>query len=179
MVAAAHPGNGEIPGITRHLRAGEGRAGGGIINAVMRSGTNQFHASAWEFLRNTDLNAVGFFKPATGKPALHRNQFGTAISGPFIKNKLFFFGDYEGYRQTQGYVNFYSVPSTSDRQGILPVPVVNPLTGTVYPANTAISVTQINPFAAAALAGLPAPANTTRANNLLATIPLRDYIDKF
>ena len=165
--------------ITSNFSAEYGRAGGGIINAVMRSGTNQFHASAWEFLRNTDLNAVGFFKPATGKPSLHRNQFGTTIGGSFIKNKLFFFGDYEGYRQTQGYVNYYSVPSTSDRQGILPVPVVNPLTGTVYPAGTVIPVAQINPFAAAALAGLPAPANSTRANNILATIPLRDFADKY
>src|SRR5215467_8263997 len=165
--------------ITSNFSAEYGRAGGGIINAVLRSGTNQFHASLWEFLRNTDLNAVGFFKPATGKPALHRNQFGVTVGGPLIKNKLFFFGDYEGYRQTQGYVNFYSVPSTSDRQGILPVSVVNPLTGTVYPDGIAIPVSQINPFAAAALAGLPAAVNSTRANNLLATIPLRDYSDKY
>jgi hypothetical protein len=165
--------------ITSNFSAEYGRAGGGIINAVMRSGTNQFHASVWEFLRNTKLNAVGFFKPAAGKPVLHRNQFGTTISGPFIKNKLFFFADYEGYRQTQGYVNSYSVPSTNDRQGILPVSVVNPLTGIVYPAGTAIPVAQINPFAAAALAGLPAPANSTRANNIVATIPLRDYNDKY
>ena len=124
--------------ITSNFSAEYGRAGGAIINAVLRSGTNQFHVTLWEFLRNTDLNAVGFFKPATGKPSLHRNQFGLTVGGPIIKNKLFFFGDYEGYRQTQGYVSYYSVPSTSDRQGILPVPVVNPLTGQVYPANTPI-----------------------------------------
>jgi hypothetical protein len=165
--------------ITSNFSAEYGRAGGGIINAVMRSGTNQLHVSLWEFLRNTKLNAVGFFKPATGKPSLHRNQFGTTIGGPLIKNKLFFFADYEGFRQTQGYVNYYSVPSTNDRQGILPVTVVNPLTGVVYPAGTAIPVSQINPFAAAALAGLPTPFNATRANNLLAIIPLRDYNDKY
>ena len=165
--------------ITSNFSAEYGRAGGGIINAVMRSGTNQFHLSLWEFLRNTDLNAVGFFKPATGKPTLHRNQFGAAIGGPFIKNKLFFFADYEGYRQTQGYVNYYSVPSINDRQGILPVTVVNPLTGVVYPAGTQIPVSQINPFAAGALAGLPAAVNSGRANNLLATIPLRDFNDKY
>src|SRR5215469_14928977 len=169
----------ELRVITSNFSAEYGRAGGGIINAVMRSGTNEFHASLWEFLRNTDLNAVGFFKPATGKPSLHRNQFGTTIGGPMIKNKLFFFADYEGFRQTQGYVNFYSVPSVNDRQGILPVAVVNPLTGTVYPAGTRIPVAQINPFANAALTGLPVPANSTRANNILATIPLRDYNDKY
>ncbi|HUA59066.1 MAG TPA: carboxypeptidase regulatory-like domain-containing protein [Verrucomicrobiae bacterium] len=165
--------------ITSNFSAEYGRAGGGIINAVMRSGTNDLHVSVWEFLRNTDLNAIGFFKPATGKPTLHRNQFGTAIGGPFIKNKLFFFTDYEGYRQTQGYVNFYSVPSTNDRLGILPVTVVNPLNGNVYAAGTKIPLAQINPFANAALTDLPAPFNSTRANNLLATIPLRDYNDKY
>ena len=165
--------------ITSNFSAEYGRAGGGIINAVMQSGTNQFHASLWEFLRNTDLNAVGFFKPATGKPTLNRNQFGATIGGPIIKNKLFFFGDYEGYRQTQGYVNSYSVPSVNDRQGILPVTVVNPLTGTVYPAGTTIPISQINPFAAAALAGLPAAATLTRTNNIVAIIPLRDYSDKY
>lgn len=165
--------------ITSNYSAEYGRAGGGIINAVMRSGTNQFHASLWEFLRNTDLNAVGFFKPATGKPSLHRNQFGTAFGGAFIKNKLFFFADYEGFRQTQGYVSYYSVPSTNDRQGILPVAVANPLTGVVYPAGTRIPVSQINPFAAAALAGLPTAVNAGRSNNLLATIPLRDFNDKY
>lgn len=165
--------------ITSNFSAEYGRAGGGIINAVLRSGTNQFHGSLWEFLRNTDLNAIGFFKPATGKPSLHRNQFGLTVGGPFIKDKLFFFADYEGYRQTQGYVNYYSVPSVNDRKGILPVTVVNPLTGTVYAAGTTVPVGQINPFAAAALAGLPGAVNASRANNLLATIPLRDYNDKY
>ena len=165
--------------ITSNFSAEYGRAGGGIINAVLRSGTNQLHGSVWEFLRNTDLNAIGFFKPATGKPTLHRNQFGVTVGGPIIKDKLFFFADYEGFRQTQGYVNYYSVPSTNDRLGILPVTVVNPLTGTVYQAGTPIPVGQINPFAAAALAGLPAAINSSRANNLLATIPLRDYNDKY
>src|SRR5262249_13245533 len=66
-----------------------------------------------------------------------------------------------------------------DRQGVLPVTVVNPLTGTVYPANTPIPVNQINPFAAAALAGIAAPINGSRANNLEETIPNKDYADKY
>lgn len=179
VVQASPDAIAEFRVITSNFSAEYGRAGGGIINAVMRSGTNQIHLSLWEFLRNTNLNAVGFFRPATGKPSLHRNQFGAAIGGPIIKNRLFFFGDYEGYRQTQGYVNYYSVPSVNDRQGILPVAVVNPLTGNLYPAGTKIPVSQINPFAAAALAGLPAAANATRSNNILATIPLRDFADKY
>ena len=120
-------------------------------------------AHAYEFLRNTDLNAIGYVfgaRPATfQKPTLHRNQFGVTIGGPLIKDKLFFFGDYEGFRQRQGYLNFYSVPNANDRTGILPVTVVNPLTGAIYPANTQIPLSQLNPFAAAALAGI-APTNS-------------------
>ena len=76
-----------------------GRSGGAVINATYRSGTNGFHGSAWEFHRNTVLNAVGFFKPVGGKPPLIRNQFGFTFGGPIIKDRTFFFGDYEGFRQ--------------------------------------------------------------------------------
>jgi hypothetical protein len=169
--------------ITSNFSAEYGRVGGAVVNAVLRSGTNQFHATAYEFLRNTDLNAIGYIfgqRPSTFvKPTLHRNQFGATIGGPIVKDKLFFFGDYEGYRQVQGYLNFYSVPSTSDRAGILPVTVLNPLNGVVYLANKPIPVAQINPFAAAALAGLAAPINGNRSNNLEETIPLKDYSDKY
>jgi Carboxypeptidase regulatory-like domain/TonB-dependent Receptor Plug Domain/TonB dependent receptor len=169
--------------ITSDFSAEYGRVGGGVVNAALRSGTNQFHGTAYEFFRNTDLNAIGYVfgqrPPTFVKPTLHRNQFGVTIGGPIIKDKLFFFADYEGYRQKQGYLNFYSVPSTNDRAGILPVTVVNPLTGVVYPANTVIPVAQINPFAGAALAGLASPINGSRSNNLEETIPLKDYSDKY
>jgi Carboxypeptidase regulatory-like domain/TonB dependent receptor/TonB-dependent Receptor Plug Domain len=179
VVQASPDAIAEFRVITSNFSAEYGRSGGAVINAVLKSGTNQFHMSAWEFLRNTDLNAVGFFRAATGKPTFHRNQFGATIGGALIKDKLFFFGDYEGYRQTQGVVSAYSVPSINDRAGILPVAVVNPLTGIVYPAGTAIPVAQINPFAAAALAGLPAATNASRANNLVYILPIRDFSDKY
>ena len=103
----------EFKVITSNFSAEYGRVGGGVINAALRSGTNQFHGTAYEFLRNTDLNAAGFtFSPAVfQKPTLQRNQFGATIGGPIIKNKLFFFGDYEGFRQLQRYLNFDSIPS--------------------------------------------------------------------
>ncbi len=177
----------EFSVITANFSAEYGRVGGGIVNAALRSGTNQFHGTVYEFLRNTDLNAIGYIfgaRPATfAKPTLHRNQFGATIGGPIIKDKLFFFADYEGYRQKQGYLNFYSVPSLNDRAGILPVTVVNPLTQAVYPANTQIPLSQITPYALAALQGLAAPnfgnPATNRANNLEETIPLKDYTDKY
>ena len=74
-----------------------GRSGGAVINAAYRSGTNQFHGNLWEYHRNAVLNAVGFFKPAGGvKPPLIRNQFGFTFGGPIIKDRTFFFLDYEG-----------------------------------------------------------------------------------
>jgi Carboxypeptidase regulatory-like domain/TonB-dependent Receptor Plug Domain len=171
----------EFKVITSNYSAEYGRVGGAVISAVMKSGSNDFHGSVYEFVRNTALNATGFlFSPAVFvKPTLQRNQFGGTIGGPIVKNKLFFFGDYEGIRQLQRYLNFDSIPSATDRAGILPVPVVNPLTGVVYPANTQIPVAQLNPFAAAALAGLPPTNGPGRSNNDEALLLIRDYGDKF
>jgi hypothetical protein len=171
----------EFKVITSNFSAEYGRVGGGVVNAALRSGTNAFHGTAYEFLRNTDLNAVGFtFSPTIfQKPTLQRNQFGFTIGGPFIKNKLFFFADYEGFRQLQRYLNSDSIPDASDRAGILPVAVTNPLTGATYAANTQIPISQISPFAAAVLNDLPAPNGPGRANNYLALLLVRDYSDKY
>ena len=78
-----------------------GRVAGGIFSAVTRSGTNEFHGSAYEFFRNNVLNARNFFNPGA-LPAFHRNQFGGAVGGPVLKNKFFFYANYEGLRQQQG-----------------------------------------------------------------------------
>ena len=171
----------EFKVITSNYSAEYGRVGGAVVNAVMKSGTNDFHGSAYEYLRNTDLNATGFlFSPAVFvKPTLQRNQFGTTIGGPFVKNKLFFFADYEGFRQLQRYLNFDSIPSMTDRQGILPVTVANPLTGAVYPANTQIPIAQLNPFAATVLSQLPPTNGPGRSNNDEALLLIRDYGDKY
>jgi hypothetical protein len=171
----------EFKVITSNFSAEYGRVGGAVVNAVMRSGTNQFHGTAYEFMRNTDLNATGylFTNAAFIKPTLQRNQFGLTIGGPLIKNKLFFFADYEGYRQLQRYLNFDSLPDATDRQGVLPVAVVNPLTGSVYPANTAIPASAFNPLAAAMLNELPPLNGAGRSNNYEALLLIRDYSDKF
>ena len=171
----------EFKVITSNFSAEYGRVGGGIVNAALRSGTNQFHGTAYEFLRNTDLNAIGYqfgLRPSTfQKPTMNRNQFGVTIGGPLVKDKLFFFADYEGYRQKQGYINLITLPDAAERQGILPAAVVNPLTGAAYPAGTQVPMSA---FAAAALGGL-AQATTPGlvGNNLEETIPLKDYSDKY
>ncbi len=182
VVQASPDAIAEFKVIVNNFSAEYGRVGGAVVNAAMKSGTNEIHGTAYEFLRNTDLNAVGFqFNPAVFlKPTLQRNQFGTTIGGPAVKNRLFWFTDYEGYRQLQNYLNFDSIPTMTDRVGNLPVTVVDPLTGTVYPAHTQIPIAQLNPFAAAALGNLP-PINNgaSRSNNDEALLLIRDYSDKF
>lgn len=83
--------------------AESGRAGGGVINVITKSGTNQFHGAVFEFLRNDKLNTFPFLFGATlKKPILRQNQFGGAVGGPILKDKAFFFADYEGFRIVNG-----------------------------------------------------------------------------
>src|SRR5687767_8647549 len=118
---------------TNNFSAEFGRTGGAGVNASMRSGTNQFRGSVWECNRNDALNAVGFFKPSSGvKPKLNRNQFGFVFGGPIVRNRTFFFADYEGFRQISRTVTFATIPTLAQRQGILGRPIVNPLTGEIY-----------------------------------------------
>lgn len=108
----------EFSVLTSNFSAQYGRGSGGVINAVTRAGTNGFHGDVYEFLRNNALDARNFFDPAQ-KPPLKRNQFGASAGGPIQKDKTFFFGDYEGFRQNQGFTTLDIVPSANARQGIL------------------------------------------------------------
>ncbi len=151
---------------TDNFSAEYGRAGGAVINASIRSGTNQFHGSAWEFLRNTKLNAVGFFRPSTGvKPVLVQNQFGGTFGGPVRKDKLFFFVHYEGFRNVARGLQFASMPSLEQREGRLGIALRNPLTGEEYPGN-AIPQSAITPFARKVLGDLPTPTRPTNLGQL-------------
>ncbi|PYY20278.1 MAG: hypothetical protein DMG60_00775 [Acidobacteria bacterium] len=94
-----------------------GRSSGGIVNAITRSGTNSLHGSAYEFLRNSALDARNYFD--TQKPAFRRNQFGGSVGGPIRRDKTFFFGDFEGIRQTLGTTQISNVPSAAARAGNL------------------------------------------------------------
>ncbi len=97
-----------------------GRTAGGVINIITKSGTNNFHGSAYEFFRNDVLNAYPFqFGAHNPKPKLRQNQFGGSIGGPIIHDKLFFFGDYEGLRQIQGSAPTLSQVPTQDQYNAL------------------------------------------------------------
>jgi hypothetical protein len=95
-----------------------GRSGGAVINATIKSGTNQFHGSAFEFLRNSALDARGFFEdPTQPKAPFKRNEFGGVFGGPLKKDKTFFFGDYQGTRLRSGLNFVSSVPLPEQRFG--------------------------------------------------------------
>ena len=134
---------------TANYSAEFGRAAGGIVQVELRSGTNRLHGSVFEFVRNDKLDANGFFNnqvpPNAGeagapKSELRRNQFGFTLGGPIRKDKLFFFGDYQGSRQVESDSEIFSVPTLAERQGnfsqtLAPgTPIYqNALLGTVYP----------------------------------------------
>lgn len=109
-----------------------GRSAGAVINAVIKSGTNELHGSAYEFHRNRSLDASNFFSNKSGadKPFRLRNQFGATFGGPIIRNKTFFFGDYEGLRDRAGTVRFSSVPQAAWTQGRFSLPINNPFSTT-------------------------------------------------
>lgn len=102
--------------ITNSFDAEYGKFSGAIMNAITKSGTNGFHGTAFEFLRNDKLDARGFFDPEKG--VFRRNQFGYAVGGPAIKNKVFWFTDYQGTRQARGISSgLVELPSAEQRQG--------------------------------------------------------------
>ncbi len=141
-----------------------GRSGGAVMNVATKSGTNAFHGAVWEFLQNEKLNATGFFKPTLNqKPVNKRNQFGAAVGGPIIKDRTFFFADYEGSRWSIAPFSLTSLPSTDMRRGVLPLDVRAPYAftddtgrtiaaGTVFPAGSVIPMTR---FARRVLSELP------------------------
>src|ERR1700676_435142 len=108
----------EFSVLTSNYSTEYGRTSGGVVNAITKSGTNEFHGDAYEFLRNSALDARNYFDGAT-IPPFRRNQFGGAIGGPIWKDHTFFFADYEGLRQNLGLSTPVNVFSQAARNGIL------------------------------------------------------------
>lgn len=103
---------------TSNYSAEFGRSGGGAVNATTKSGTNQFHGSAWEFLRNEALDAAQYgFGTAQPKAPHKQNQFGATLGGPIVKEKVFFFGDYEGTRIHSATTDITTVPTQKETIG--------------------------------------------------------------
>ena len=166
----------EFKVVTNNESAEYGRAAGATINVAYKSGGNSLHGSAWEFNRNTALNATGFFVPPSGqKPSLDRNQYGAVAGGPIVKNRAFFFADFEGFRQDREQAAFSTIATAAERAGIFPVAVRDPRTGAVYAAGTPIPMT---PFARQVLNGLPAPTNGGASNNYVTQQAFTNHTDK-
>ena len=122
----------EFSVLTSNYSAEYGKTSGGVVNAITRSGTNSFHGSAYEFLRNSVFDARNYFEdPTLPKAPFKRNQFGGEVGGPIIQNKAFFFADYEGIRQAKSIPNFDVVPSSEIRQTVTNPQILNYLA--LYP----------------------------------------------
>ena len=111
----------EVRVLTQTFDAEYGRNGGGVIEAVTKSGSNQFHGSLWEFHRDASLDARNYFDLANRPiPAFVRNQFGAGIGGPLVHDRTFFFANYEGFREVQASTAIATVPDALAHQGLLP-----------------------------------------------------------
>ena len=112
----------EFKVVTNAYDAEYGRHTGGVISAVTKSGTNQFHGSVFEFLRNDNLDAAKWEDNAFGggeKPEFIRNQFGVAVGGPIVPDRTFFFGSFEGLRANRGETSVFNVPGIAAQQGLI------------------------------------------------------------
>src|ERR1700742_1545987 len=125
--------------ITNNFDAEYGNYSGGQVNVVTKSGTNQYHGTVFDFLRNTDLDARNYYSPTRG--VFIQNQFGGTAGGPIRKNKMFRFVDYQGTRQILGATQSYPVPSGANRTGDFS-DSEGSLTGTVVGAGWANTLSQ-------------------------------------
>lgn len=158
-----------------------GRTGGGVVQMTTKSGTNDFHGSAYEFFRNDALNSRTFF--ATTDPVLRYNLFGVSASGPIKRNKTLFFFNYEGRRQIDSPTVVQNVPTDAERRGDFSA-TKTPITdfrGTPFPGNR-IPVTQLDPIGAKLAAYYPSPnvpgAQSGKAN-FVANDPTNTLVDAY
>ncbi len=143
--------------LTGNMSANYGNAIGGVVNVVTRSGANKIHGDAFEFIRNNVFDAADYFSPIVNP--LHQNQFGGSLGGPILKDRLFYFGSYQGTRfstQNNGQIAF--VPNAAERSGdfsdLLPgTQLVDPNTGANYPNNQV----PVSPIATYVLNQIPLP----------------------
>jgi Carboxypeptidase regulatory-like domain len=156
-----------------------GGKSGGVINVITKSGTNNFHGSVYEFVRNNVFDARNFFDPAgQPTPPFRENQFGGAVGGPVVKDKTFFFVNYDGQRIRKSLDHVFSVPTAAERAGGFgSVPIKDPRTGELFPGG--VLHAPLDPAAAALLAKVPVPNRPGTANNLLAVEQQASNTDQY
>ncbi|MPY86757.1 MAG: hypothetical protein GEU99_02435 [Luteitalea sp.] len=166
-----------------------GRAMGGVVNVTTKSGTNDLHGTLFEFLRNEKLDAKNFFDPADEpKPPFKRNQFGFSVGGPILKDKTFFFGDYEWTRIRESATVTSTIPTAPMRRGdfselgepIFDPETFDPATGTRQPfRGNVIPPERIDPLAQQLIDLYPDPRASALANNFTFASPDREDIDRW
>ena len=173
----------EFAVLTSTYGASFGRNAAGQVNVVTHSGTNSFHGTLYGFLRTKALDARNFFAPA-GEPApdYSRGQFGVSMGGPIVRNRTFFFADYEHTRLREGITRVANVPTLAERNGDfsqspLPAPI-NPFTGQPFP-DSRIPAEAIHPVGHAIAALYPEPNRTAPQANFVSSPTLRDEGDLF
>jgi outer membrane receptor protein involved in Fe transport len=164
--------------LTHSYAAEYGRSAGSVINVVSKGGTNQFHAAVWEFNRDDALQARNFFAPQDQeKPKLKQNQFGFSVGGPLVRDRLFGFGFYEGFRNTSGNTQNFVVLSEAQRTGNFGTTTIrDPLTGQPFP-NNQIPASRIDAAAAKLLNDFVPRANTG-ANRYIVSPDTKDDRDQ-
>jgi hypothetical protein len=164
---------------TNNPTAEFGVFGGAAVNLTIRSGTNEVHGSAFEYFRDDALNSRAFFAPT--KAPFRSNQFGGTLGGPVIKNKAFFFADYQGLRQDNGRTQTLTVPTALMRQGILTEvseQIYDPLTGQPFAGNV-IPPSRINPIARQVADIWPLPNRAGLANNYVENNVVTQAVNAF
>jgi hypothetical protein len=156
-----------------------GRSNGGTVMVVGKSGGNDFHGTAFEFLRNEDLNARNYFAQPGPKPEFRRNQYGFTLGGPIRKSKTFFFVDWQGTRLRTGITRQSVVPTLAQRSGVFTTTIYDPATSprTPFPNNT-IPSNRFDVLAQQVLQHYPQP-NSSAANNFVFTGVEPDSQDQF
>jgi hypothetical protein len=173
----------EFEMLTSTYDASFGRNVGAQVNVVLKSGSNSLHGAVYEFFRNGALDARNFFAPADQPaPKYQRNQFGVALGGPVVKNRTFFFVDYEGSRVREGITRVTNVPTLAERKGdfsqsLFRAPI-NPFTQQPFAGNK-IPDLFINPIGRAIAALYPAPNRNVPFENFVSSPVLRDRNDHF
>lgn len=166
--------------VAQNLYSAEhGKLGGAQINIITKSGTNNIHGTAYEFLRNDVFDARNFFDG--DKPPFRQNQYGVSLGGPIIKNRTFFFGNFEGLRIHKAITQTGSVPTAAERRGDLrafPTPVFDPLTGQPFP-NNIIPTNRIDPAAKEILNYIPLPNASDPIANLISSPTRTNETDQF
>jgi len=160
-----------------------GRNGGGQVSVVLRSGGNQFHGTAYEFFRNALLDARNYFAPSLAPaPQDQRNQFGGSLGGPIVKNRTFFFADYQGTRDNTGVTQVTNVPTMAERTGDFSQssqpPPIDPTTGAPFPGNIIPSY-YMDPTGLAIATLYPTPNRNVPNQNYVSSPDTRERDDQF